>query len=454
MDEKNLELNSKFSGTLTNCYDSHVHWQATGTYHRRLPQYTHQGEWITGFGWDQPTVNEISSREVGATPPGKTPHEILDREFGDHPVFFVRIDGHAAWVNQAGLARAGLWQKNPVAPLGGEIQLKSDGYPTGILLDQAMQIVQRLLPPRTESQIRDDLLLAQEIFHKSGFTHIRDLSGDEVQWQVINGLLRENKIKLAVEQFFEAEDPNLFDRQLDLAIRLQRDYVGFADSRTQLVRPRGVKIYLDGALGSEGALLSCDYCSGRPGARGLQMLKESTLRDFISRAWSARLPIAVHAIGDAANHLLAQTAFAIESSGLKGELNIEHAELLRYDTILLLSKLSNVKCYMQPCQWLTDKKWLETKIGPLVQRVFRWRELEEHNIPIWFGSDTPIEEPSFIANLAAIEDGARNGDIPRPKRNVSFYQMHPDSGWVRNTSTVFTNGHVSAVHFCGNEILL
>ena len=116
MSEDKLNTSAKFSGTVANCYDSHVHWQATGALYRRLPLTTNQGEWITGFGWNQ--VSTDNPVNAGGTGNVTEPHEILDREFGDCPVFFIRIDGHAAWVNKAALSRAGLWRKNPVAPPG------------------------------------------------------------------------------------------------------------------------------------------------------------------------------------------------------------------------------------------------------------------------------------------------------------------------------------------------
>ena len=465
-------MDRKFSGTIINCYDSHVHWQATGTFRRHLRLHdlhgtsnevvmqlrqifesagvngSGSGEWITGFGWDQHrfTTTGYGHASIDFT------HEILDRVFGERPAFFIRIDGHAALVNRSALERAGLWRKNPVAPAGGEIQLKGDGYPSGILLDHAMQIVERLLPKQQPSQIRNDLLSAQKLFHEAGFTHIRDLSGDESQWQVTAALESENQIALAVEQFFGVEDPNLFDRQLDLAVRLQGEWNLQQRGRNNgLIRPRGIKIFLDGALGSEGALLSCDYCT-RAGHRGLQLLDKPTLRDFITRTWQAQLPIAVHAIGDAAAHLLAETATEIEITGIVGELHIEHAELLRSETISRLARLSRVECYMQPCHYLTDHRWLREKIGSLAARAFRYRELEEQGIQIWFGSDSPIEEPSVISTLHAIRAAEMQSDTPPPQHHGAHYHSHPDLDWVPDTKTVFIDDRVAQVKFLGQSL--
>ncbi len=469
----------KFSGTIANCYDSHVHWQATGTFRRHLQLHdlfgapmqieqqlqniwkTHQAsnqnssahdrEWITGFGWDQHRF-----QTAGTDGDALFTHESLDRVFGARPVFFIRIDGHAAWVNRAALEQAGLWQKRPVGPTGGEIQLKPDGYPNGILLDHAMQIVERLLPARTPAQIRDDLLFGQKIFHAAGFTHIRDLSGDEAQWHVTTELEKNGELALAVEQFFGVEDPNLFDRQLDLAVRLNREWDsadcgGRRGDRHALVRPRGIKIFLDGALGSEGALLSCEYCT-RAGHRGLQLLDKPTLRDFIVRTWRNELPVAVHAIGDAAADILAETAGEIESGGLKGELHIEHAELLQRETIARLAKLHHVECFLQPCHYLSDRKWLREKLGPFAGRAFRYRELEDAGIPIWFGSDSPIEEPSVLSTLQAIDLAQRDDDIPPPRHHGTHYQSHPDVAWVPNTHTLFHNGRIESTTFSGRHL--
>jgi predicted amidohydrolase YtcJ len=448
-----------FSGRIANCYDSHVHWQATGTFNNRvqlhslsslanleadlrrleIPETAMADQWICGFGWDQ---NAFAEDDAAA----HLNHEILDRVFGERPVFFERVDGHAVWVNQSALQQAGLWRAHPACPPGGEIQLKADGFPSGILLDHAMQMIWKLLPPRTTRQIRHDLLTGQDTFLDAGFTHIRDLSGDEAQWQVTSQLAESGDLRLAVEQFFGAEDPNLFDGQLDLAVRLRRNGV----APGSLIRPMGVKIFLDGALGSEGALLSCEYC-GRPGRRGLQLLDVSTLRDFIRRTWEAGLPIAVHAIGDAAAHLLAGTACHVAGSGVKGELHIEHAELMRVDTIALLKNLPSVTCYMQPSHWLTDRRWLKAKIGHLSRRAFRWADLEASNISVMFGSDSPIEKPSLASTFAAVHDLAAN-DHPLPRNPIEYYHSHKDVEWTPHTETLFSDGQVQLVQFLGRTL--
>ncbi len=442
-----------FSETLFNCYDSHVHWLATGQMKYRLDlsqlksqedikslkidPHFFQGDWLLGFGWDQ------SLWEQKQFPDKK----ILDQLFPETPVSFSRADGHATWCNTEALKRIGLADakgrtQNPLPEIqGGKIELDSEGQATGILIDSAERLIDQVLPVPDQNQIRRYLMQGMQIFNRAGITHIRDLTCTPEQWASVVHLDKSGLLTLAVEEFFGAYEPKDFLPMLQAAIEAKKD-------KLKRVRVMGVKVFFDGALGSEGALLSQCYC--RTQNKGLSILTEAELKDMMLQTWTAGLALAVHVIGDEAADRVSTVACELWDQGQTGQLHLEHVEMLRTETIKKLQG-RQVICHLQPCHWHTDKRWLKEKLGGLYQFVFPWRALQEANIPFFFGSDSPIEEPSLLSNLKALEDSALNS-IPKLLGSFTNYHQHPDKAWVANTHTHFSNGEVSQVVFDGEHL--
>lgn len=249
---------------ITNCYDSHVHWMATGEYAYRLnlsdlssvndirqltaePQH-YRGEWLVGFGWNQHLWEDKS-----------VPHRnILDEHFGNDPVAFSRADGHAMWMNTEALKRAGLYHKNPEPIAGGKIDLDADGMPSGIVYENTAEDIRKILPPLDEQQIALRLKNGADIFNRAGFTHIRDLSGNEKQWSASHRLEEVGELNLCVNQFFAIEAGKNFHAVLKEAKAAQK-------SESAQLKVGGIKIFLDGSLGSETAYISKKYSSVRGG---------------------------------------------------------------------------------------------------------------------------------------------------------------------------------------------
>ena len=402
---------------IENCYDSHVHWEYTGSWVNQLslrelssPQNIsklptdkkhYRGDWVRGFGWDDNIWSEKPTRQH------------LDEVFGDKPVAFSRIDGHALWVNTEALKRSGLFKKfNSSDVSGGKIILDSQGYPTGVLVDMAMTDIFKSIPKKDIKDIERDLLLAVDTFNKSGFTHIRDLSCNDKVWSIAKELEKQNLLKLHVDCFFECEDPNKLDKVIGWAQEAVKE-------ETELLSVGGVKIYYDGALGSEGALLS--QCYANTNENGFRIYSQDELKKIIKKVWSKNLPIAIHAIGDlAADEVIESAVFVSENDNINGEIHIEHAQIINEKT-LKKAKGLNIIFHLQPCHWLSDKKWLKEKIKDLFLDVFPWKKLEEGNFNFFFGSDSPIEVPSLKNNYDGVEDLNTQG-ISKP--NKSFQNYH------------------------------
>ncbi|OFZ13989.1 MAG: hypothetical protein A2Z20_10170 [Bdellovibrionales bacterium RBG_16_40_8] len=147
---------------------------------------------------------------------------------------------------------------------------------------------------------------------------------------------------------------------------------------------------------------------------------------------------------------MAKIAFDLKAKKISGKLHLEHVELLRPETIEILRNIT-VVCHMQPCHFLSDKKWLASKIGDLTKFAFRWRDLEVAGVPFDFGSDSPIEDVSVQKNLTAIADGQKEG-IMAPEMNWVIGHTHKDTKWFHETYTDFSNGIPVSMKFRGSSM--
>lgn len=428
------------------CFDSHVHWAATGEFSSRLrldelrspqeiaalkvlPQHQ-RGDWLLGFGWNDNAWTEKPTREV------------LDRIFPGKAVAFTRCDAHALWVSTEALKRAGLWIKSPAPIAGGRIDLGADGFPSGVLLDQAMGPIEKVVPSLSNLEMRRCLLKAVKTFNDAGFTHIRDMTCNEMQWNEAVRLDESGLLTLAVEEFFWVRDLSEFPAALELAMRAR-------DVRSPNLRSKGLKIFLDGALGSEGAWLSRCYHGGERHS-GLQLWGTRDLSEVLIKSWEVEMEVAVHTIGDAAAELLVKTAAELKAQGRVGKFHMEHAELLRPETVSQMRELS-VECHLQPSHWLSDRAWLKEKIGDLYEHAFPWRRLQEAEIPFYFGSDAPIEPASLPRTFQALRESAEAG-IPRLLGGPANYMSHRDLSWAPNSFTLLEGESLQQVVFRGEHL--
>lgn len=413
--------------SIPRCYDSHVHFLATGLYDSSSslhgltdPKKLHlsqfqglqvRGEWLTNFGWDQHLF-----------PDKKIPHRNdLDRVSQDRPIFLSRADGHACWVNQKTLEIAGLWkQKSEWSSEDSALaEFDSDGWPSGILYESLMYAVYARIPSLTRDQKKFAYLRAQEIFKSAGFSHIRDMECNSNHFETLMAIQDAGDLKLYVEENFNLENLEDLDKVVSSAVQARRE----ANGRIRVI---GIKFYLDGALGSQGAWVSEAY-SGTE-SHGFCLWPAEAVEEILIKSWSEGLSVAVHALGDRASHFMMEIATRVKKQrNLTGAIHLEHAEILRDPTIELMRSL-NVRCHIQPCHWLTDRRWLKDKQPKNWRQSFPSARLIAAGVPISFGSDSPIEKPSIAANLEALHDLTKEG-IPQPLDNWWKYCSHPDTSW-------------------------
>jgi predicted amidohydrolase YtcJ len=417
--------------TIPRCYDSHVHWSSTGevlnqidlTGLRSLAELRrrqdtikpNRGEWIIGFGWDQSTwpVEDIPDRKI------------LDELFPNHPVAFSRIDGHALWVNSLAMRLANIPVEFSASAVGGRVELDASGKPNGLFLDAAREAIDSVIPSPEPSSL----------FNRAGFSHIRDVGGSLRDWQWATELENQGRLTLFCEMYFNLENGEVLDQRIKDILESRRQ------PSTQ-IRMAGLKLFFDGALGSEGALLSQPYPSGK---RGFHLYEAAGLEEIFRRCWEKEIPVAIHTLGDEAVHQVVLVARRLKERGVEGELNLEHCEVVRPETIELMKTLS-VRCHLQPSHFLSDQRWLREKLGGLYKDCFPWKRLIEAGVPVSFGSDSPIEQPSLPRTAHAIEAAAGAG-IEAPPVALWKFHSHPDGRWGAHCCTQLTDdGHVQ-MHF-------
>jgi predicted amidohydrolase YtcJ len=333
--------------------------------------------WVRGHGWDQ---NRFAD--------GKFPtRAMLDRVVADRPVWLERVDGHAGWANSVALARGNITRETR-DPAGGRIVRDDHGEPTGILIDTAMELVNRALPPPAPSEIEAAILRAQDLAVAEGLTAVHEMGiGGEVI-DVYRALAAEGRLKLRVYAFAAAaEADHLLGREPD------------ATSATSPFTLRGIKLYADGALGSRGAALLAPYADD-PGNRGLVLTPASTIERISRRARKAGWQIAVHAIGDRANRDVLD-AFTRAGVVPADRFRIEHAQIVALDDIPRFAKLGAIAS-MQPMHAVSDRPWVEARLGKeRLAGAYAWRRMLQAGVHVAFGSDFPVEEPSLVGGLRA-----------------------------------------------------
>lgn len=343
------------------------------------------GAWVVGRGWDQ---NDW-------VPPGKRASfpsaRDLDRASPEHPVFLTRVDGHAAWVNSRALAAASVGPKTK-DPSGGRLLRDARGHPTGVLIDNAIDLVRAKLPPPTAEDLRRALLAGQAHCLAAGLTQVHDMGQSPMVVEALRQLDEAGELRLRVYGLLDGSHPELA-AQLAKGPRLPG-----ADRRYTL---RGVKLFADGALGSRGAALFEPY-QDDPKNLGLLLTPPEVLEERIRMSRDAGFQTAVHAIGDRAGALvldLYERVYAGDTATLRPR--VEHAQVLRLQDIERLGR-AQVVASIQPTHATSDMPWAEARVGPeRILGAYAWQKLLRAGATLAAGSDAPVESISVIEGLYA-----------------------------------------------------
>ncbi len=319
----------------------------------------------------------------------------LDRVAPEHAVMLASKDGHSIWVNSRALELAQVSAQTADVP-GGRIFRDTSGEPTGILQENAMDLVYRAAPPPSVADMVAACRAGVPLAHQVGLTGIHDCEGSD-EFAAFQELERQGELTLRVLMHIPAEN-------LDAAIAVGlRD--GFGHERLRL---HGVKLFADGALGSRSAWMLHPY-EGDADNRGVPTLPAEELADRVRRANRAGLSVAVHAIGDAANRAVLD---AIEQQGVWSLRNrIEHVQLLHPDDAPRLARLG-VTASMQPIHATSDMDIADRHWGERAAAGYAWRSLLLAGAVLAFGSDAPVEDWSPLRGIHAAVTRRRPDGTP------------------------------------------
>ena len=338
--------------------------------------YDGSERWIEGRGWDQNDWEAIQF-------PTK---EQLDKVADDQPVYLHRIDGHAIWVNSNVLSICGI-DRNTADPIGGKILRDSSGNPTGVFIDNAMDLIKRFVPDNSKNDKRRQIINAVRKLNQFGLTAIHDAGTDIETVQILKELIAQEQLTIRVNamlnnnsedyQEFLSKGPDITDKFLSV---------------------RTVKIYFDGAMGSRGAALLEPYADD-PKNIGLNLTDERKITEKVNQFNAAGFQVAIHCIGDRANRL---TLDIFEGAGAHNARNrIEHAQIIHSDDLTRFFDLGVIPS-MQATHCTSDMYWIDERLGnERIHEAYAWQSLLQTGSVIPGGSDAPVEIPNPLLGIHA-----------------------------------------------------
>ena len=328
------------------------------------------GEWLVGGGWDK---NILGDESIFTK-------EVLDEVWAESPAVLQSKDHHLLWVNSKTLKIAGI-DKATDDPSGGRIQRNQiTGGPTGILKENACNLIWEKVPSPSVTTSKELLKQALKIANGYGLTGIHDLE-DQEAFVLFQKLLEDGDLSLRV--CFWIPDQNL-DSAISLGIRS-----GFGNEN---LRIGGVKMFSDGTLGSQTALMFEPF-EGSKDNFGIEVTSQEELTQMVAKASRAGIGVAIHSIGDKGVH---QSLNAIEESVPQNRKEnrlrhrIEHTQLLRPQDVERFQKLG-VIASVQPVHAPSDKEIAEKYWGERCRLAYAYKTLLKNGARITFGSDAPIE---------------------------------------------------------------
>ena len=336
-------------------------------------------EWILEGNWDHTLWG------------GELPHKSwIDEGTPDNPVLVMRLDWHMALANSAALKYAGI-DKNTPDIEGGVIEKDADGNLTGILKDNAMNLVLDRMPPMTLEQKDDAFQAAIHYFLSNGVTSVHDVDGLNKDFESYSTALQYRSSDKLNVRIYAATPLNEWEKVNALK-----------EDNDEWLRTGALKGFVDGSLGSHTAAFHHHY-SDNEEDKGFFIFSEDDLYEWISDADKANLHVMVHAIGDKANHeLLNIYEKVIKENGPRDRrFRIEHAQHLAPEDIPRFDALGVIPS-MQPYHAIDDGRWAEDYIGSeRIQTTYAFYSLAEAGATLAFGSDWAVAPASPLYGIYA-----------------------------------------------------
>lgn len=348
---------------------------------------THPDGWLTGRGWDQ---NDWEDKQF----PSK---EKLDALFPNREVILTRVDGHAAIANQSALNAAGITKSFTLT--GGDI-VEKDGKLTGLLVDNAVDLVASKIPSPNEDQAKKILLDAQQNCFAVGLTTIDDCGLDFNAVDLIEKMQKDNSLKMRLYVM-------LSDAEKNFDYLIKRGAI-----KTDRLNVRSFKVYSDGALGSRGACLLHPY-SDMPDKSGFLLSDIKHFEEVAKKIYANNFQMCTHAIGDSANRSILKIYNAVLGEKNDKRWRIEHAQIVAPEDFKLFGK-SSVVPSVQPTHATSDMYWAKDRLGETrIKGAYAYKQLLDQNGWIPLGTDFPVEEINPMFTFFAATARKDSKDFPK-----------------------------------------
>ena len=336
--------------------------------------------WVLGDGWNQ------VKWKLGRFPSAAE----LDAAETDRPALLGRIDGHAAWLNTKALQLAGI-TKESKDPVGGRIERDADGNPTGVLVDKAMTLVDKVVPESTDAERAAAIKAALKHMNSVGLTSVGDAGDNAADIALYKQFANQGLLSVRIYAMIRGTGADF------KALSKDGPLIGYGDDRLTV---RAVKLFADGALGSRGAALLAPY-SDQPSQSGLLFMSNDEMEANIETAMKAGYQVNIHAIGDAANRQVLdgfEAAYQhVDGRPLRNR--IEHAQVVALSDIARFKQL-DIVASMQPTHATSDMNMAEDRVGKeRIQGAYAWRSMLKQGTRIAGGSDFPVESDNPFFGL-------------------------------------------------------
>ncbi len=332
-------------------------------------------EWVMGRGWDQNDWEETAF-------PTK---DQLDDAFQNIPVVLRRIDGHALIANSEAMKRADVTIKSRVE--GGEILIEN-GELTGVFIDNAMRLITRVIPSPSEDDRISAMKVAEKNCFASGLTTVTDAGLNKSDIFLLDSLHQSGELNIRVYAMMSPIDENF------------EHFFSAGPLKTGKLTVSSVKLYIDGALGSRGALLLEPY-SDDPGNNGLQMHSEEYYQEICKDAYNAGFQVNTHAIGDSGNRIMLGT-YAMYLKGKNDRRwRVEHVQVVNPDDLKFFREY-NIIPSVQSTHCTSDMYWADERLGEeRIKHAYAYNDLLAQNGWLINGTDFPVEDISPLKTFYA-----------------------------------------------------
>jgi predicted amidohydrolase YtcJ len=357
---------------------------------------TPPGEWILGHGWNHNNWAE-----------GYGSAALLDEIAPQNPVYLTHKSLHSAWVNSYALHLAGISNHTPDPP-GGHFGRLQNGEPDGILYESARIQLEQAIPQPSLEKIINALRIAIPQLWRMGLTGVHDFSPSSC-FSALQVLHQNHELKFRVVKGIQQKN---LSQTVNLGVQ-----TGFGDD---MLRIGPLKLFSDGALGPQTAAMFQPY-EGESGNRGMLMLDAEELINLGQIAIKNGISLAIHAIGDRANHEVLE-AFA-QLRKLEHTLprqskttlrhRIEHVQVIQPEDIADFSK-HGIIASMQPIHATSDMLMADQYWGSRSAYAYAWRSLLTNGARLAFGSDAPVESPNPFWGIHAAVTRRRQDGTPSP----------------------------------------